>query len=517
MSSIIINLIITLATVIACCVFLLLLFLLLRFYIFKKINFLEEKLILINRKHLDLVNTIKRLKILKDTSAKHNKDYKQLLSLSLRADDQRKIIKNQHQELLNNQKILKIYHFKKNKNNLELQISIFEKIIQEFDDIALNFNSKWNDLESDVSDILNQLTIARKFIKLNQKFLSNTFEHLLEKINIYNENITIIDNTLNNQGKFKEAKNALYILCTKLDIFFEYLKKIKNIEFTLFVHLPEIYDKKIKIASDHDKLEIYQHKNNLYQLQQKWIQYQPQEIENQIKKHYQYFFNEHLKKYHNKQQNEFKNSDFFIIKELVKSLKNIYSFLKNNNEIYSLIEKLNNLIVKIEENYLDDYLNLINQIIFLLKEINFEILKENFKQEKENLSNIAFQEEIEQSVNLYFEIFSSSYIEFINQYHSDYYKVINLRNLYKKYFRKKTSFNKVEKIWNHWIELISWFIEQIILQQEYQKFNQLLFSKINQNDKFNVKQNEVFQLKLNQLLQQKDQYQIFLFLQKQLK
>lgn len=489
----------------------LLILLILNLYIKKFVNFLESKQTSITRDQSDFINSLKRFKALKEQNSNYVNTYKSLLSLENIISNQKEKLDKTSQELYSFLKKKKILAARKTLKIFTQKYENFKKSIHQYQSIIGQISANWNNYEGDITDILNKLSLAREYLNKNQKVLHNLYGDLKSKIDRYSERISFIDDQWNNQAKFENVSTSISNLIVDLEYLFDMLDHAKVIEFCLYGNLPKAFEIRATQIHDLEKQDLFFIKNKFYKLQQKALSYQVDAIKDKIIDFYLFFHKNELEEFKNKALHYMHTNLTKIIKNLCVNLQkqlNYYDFIDiKTSEKWAKVIKL---YEKLSDSNFEEYIKNINKIIHLLEEINYFIIEHVFENKRQQTIDLAFQEELSQSVHLYFEIMQNEML-ISAKYHSN---LEQLKNMYQQFFTKKPNFVDVEKIWNRWVESLSVLIEEIALNEHYKSLYLSVYTSLMQSERNILQTNAELAIKLKKLTAVNDYQEAFRLLKR---
>ncbi|UUM20052.1 hypothetical protein NPA11_01330 [Mycoplasma sp. 1578d] len=466
------------------------------------VNKLENNYLIVTREQNNFFNSLKRFKALKEQNNNYVESYQALLALEEIINHQKDKIDRIYEQIYQLLKKKKLICAKKEFKKFQNAWNEFLNSTSSSLKIIEQVNSNWDNYDGDITDILNKLSLAREYINKNKTVFANTYNFIKKQIDQYSQKISFIDDQWNNQAKFENVGTSISNLIIDLQNLFEYLNNCKIIEFSLFEDLPKLF-KNQELDKDNLNYRFFlSTKNSFYKVQKKFTQYQVDAIKKQIIDFYRYF--------HISQFNQFKTKTLQMLKNVVlKDFEKLhFQVYKNFNQL-----NLNNYVIEEDLKWLgeqiqnlalsdfDDFIDLIEQNLRILFSINQKIIDMEFARAHELIIQNGFEEEIKTSLNLYFEVMQNKYL-FASEYQEN---LQQLKTIYEQYFTRDCNFTKVEKVWNRWIELLCYFVEQISINQQYEQWFDLTYQEIAQSDKNIFQANEDL---VNQLmfLKQKHQY-----------
>ncbi|VEU74423.1 Uncharacterised protein [Mycoplasmopsis citelli] len=462
-------------------IFLIFFFLLVLNLVVKRfVNKLENNYLNVSREQNDFVNSLKRFKALKEQNSNYEQSYNSLLELEGTIYSQKETIDTIYHQIYQLLKRKKIFLAKKTFKDFRKNVTLFFNSIKISDEVIEQVSLNWDNYEGDITDILNKLSLAREYINKNKFILSNIYSDIKNKIDQYNQKISFIDDQWNNQAKFENVSSSISNLIIDLEFLFEYLDNSKLIEFALFTDLPELFENKGSQPPQDNPILFWKNKNKFYKVKEKFNQYQVDAIKKEIVGFYKYF--------HNCRVLEFKNQVLNLIKNnIFKELQKVNDKLKNNFKIANFVDKkieihFKNISFFFEQLKFSDFdssINLVKEILRTFFEINQILIDYEFQKQQKQVYENGFNEEIDSSLNLYFEIMQNKYL-FASEYQEN---LLQLKSIYEQYFTLELNFIKLEKVWNRWIELICYFVEEIAINQQYEHYFKTAYDLLNKSEK----------------------------------
>lgn len=490
---------------------------LIKFWLWKLERQLNNELTKANQDQNNLIFTLKRIENIRNQNQAFAQEYKALNALNSLVEVQKNELDVAYQNLILALNLKSLFNISKLKKIYLIKKNYFNSNILKYKEIAKGLKSDWDSTDSDISILLTQLTQAKRYLENNQKILSNIYSELFNQVKNYSSTLTNIDNSLVNQGNFEQINQTLDGLQNQINHFFTYLNHAKNIEFSLFLHLPYLFHWYQKDLDELEMTSFFKVKNEFNALQNNFNQYELAMLEFKIKEFYRYFFKQYLEDTKQKTLRLFKEDYSPIINQIVESVQFIKDLdFANIRIINELNDLMNYRDFLLDERDFEEYFTSLEN--FLESFFNLQILlnQEKFEHQRQRFWEDSNNREIQDSIKWYFEIMQHNLV--LSNLNSSKFrdKIRQLQELYQNYFSNKTTLKELKPIWNAWVELLAFFIEQIALNEQYKEYCEFLYVALKQKEKSILQYDHSFQQQIHNLMERSQYVEAFKLLKAQI-
>ncbi|WP_156954218.1 hypothetical protein [Mycoplasma buteonis] len=436
-------------------------------------------------------NTLKKAEVLQRTKKNdYQKTYLQLQKLfgdMERSFESIQQLYFQINELAVQYKYLKTMKFKESFN---FQNYKFNELFAHFSKIADEFQIPWTIIDEDFSNILDVSQHLLKFIETKKYTIPFYFNKYRENILDFRKELNLVEQAKIN-AEFNQANLQLDNLKNQIKNLITDVNSLEKIEYSMHHNLPDVLYKKANSSQLSQAARNYYH--NLYADLEKMIsnsdQLTNEQIITRIRSIYQMIYSMHYDSAKKVLLKKFYTQNSALIQQVLTDYKlQINNLKKPSNKLVETYANLNKIAATLQniENF-ETALNNLKYFLTLAKTFDREYFYIIQKNQLKSTHTCAWVEEIFDSINFYFLITTS---EFLDSSETTNKKIDELIKIYNKHFAKINNTTEIENIWNDWTQKLTELTQIIAQNEEYLKMYKVLEAHISNASKFRSKTNE---------------------------
>lgn len=441
--------------------------------IYEKTNNLKT---LVNKKVQKISNIMTRFENVRKRKNDSIISYKELSELNRNIILETDVIKEIYQKMNELYSIKNLSNLVKNYKKIVANNKKLDELTVKFFDISKELNEKWNTIDEIWSKMYEIITNLRQYSNLNRFKLVNSFEYIIEQINLISQEL----NTVENKKVSADFDNLDFIindLQNKMHQLIIWVDKAANFEWSLYNNLPDV------LKNNKNNIYLSNLKNDIIKLQKNLKVENCESTEKKLRQIYKLIFELYTNKNNKKIIVENIKVYFEVFKEIyeyVKLAKFDLSVKDQINELFENINKSYEIIQKCDDK---NYQDLFNNINFFLNNCSqaLRLVEENItNKEKDNQVKQNFIEYFENTKSLYYQLLNVDILENeVSEIELNKLKEIHLA--YSKALDNKfIEVDEINSIMDAWKSQLIYIINLYSQARWYKDSFEFIYDRINQ-------------------------------------
>lgn len=441
--------------------------------IYEKTNSLK---ISVNKKAQKISNIMTRFENVRKRKNDSIISYKELSELNRNIILETDVIKDIYVKMNELYSIKKLSNLVKNYKKIKANNEKFETLTVKFFDISKELNEKWNTIDEIWSKMYEIITNLRQYSNLNHFKLVNTFDYIIDQINVISQELNNVENR-KVSADFDNLDFIINELQNKMHELIIWIDKTANFEWSLYKNLPDV------LNNNKNNIHLSNLKNDILRLQKNLKVENCDSTEKKLRQIYKLIFELYTNK---------NNKKIIVqkIKEFIDFFKEIYDYidfikfnLKDKEQIPELFENIKKSYEIISKSDDKNYQDLFNNINFFLNNSSqiLILVEQNINHKTlENSTKNNFIEYFNNTQSLYYQLLTVDILD-NETIENEINKLKEIHSVYLKSLENKfIEIDEINSIMDAWKSQLIYIINLYSQARWYKDTFEFIYDKINQ-------------------------------------